>query len=208
MLLQYNTVFDRIGGLAQMTNPNWPQWVSTLIPPEGNELANGTYHPSLAPVNFLESKKGTRWATVWYAGPLSINNMRGRLQFVPTNLQRFTADEGSGANMDADPSLPDYERDVQFTVNGLFEPVLKVNPGQTEIWAVSYTHLDVYKRQVAAVPRRAVQRAVRAWQQRPVGELAVASVKGMQVRSPSSHCRCPAQDVYKRQLRKEMPRRC
>jgi FtsP/CotA-like multicopper oxidase with cupredoxin domain len=91
MLLQYNTVFDRAGGLAQMTNPNWPQWVSTLAPPKGNELADGTYHPSLAPVNFLESKKGTRWATVWYAGPLSINNMRGRFQFVPTNLQRFTA---------------------------------------------------------------------------------------------------------------------
>ena len=96
MLLQYNMVFDRMGGLAQMTNPNWPQWVSTLTPPKGNELANGTYRPSLAPVNFLESKKGTQWATVWYAGPLSINNMRGRFQFVPTNLQRFTADAGSG----------------------------------------------------------------------------------------------------------------
>ena len=96
MLLQYNVVFDRMGGLAQMTNPNWPQWVSTLMPPKGNELANGTYRPSLAPVNFLESKKGTQWATVWYAGPLSINNMRGRFQFVPTNLQRFTAAAGSG----------------------------------------------------------------------------------------------------------------
>jgi FtsP/CotA-like multicopper oxidase with cupredoxin domain len=138
MLLQYNTVFDRMGGLAQMTNPNWPQWVSTLIPPKGNELANGTYHPSLAPVNFLESKTGTQWATVWYAGPLSINNMRGRLQFVPTNLQRFTADAGSGgANVEADPSLPDYKRDVQFTVNGQFEPILKVNPGQTEIWVLA-----------------------------------------------------------------------
>ena len=94
MLLQYNTVFDRMGGLAQITNPNWPQWVSTLIPPKGNELANGTYRPLLAPVNFLESKKGTQWATVWYAGPLSINNMRGRFQFVPSNLQRFTAGLG------------------------------------------------------------------------------------------------------------------
>ena len=34
-----------MGGLAQMTNPNWPQWVSTLTPPKGNELANGTYRP-------------------------------------------------------------------------------------------------------------------------------------------------------------------
>ena len=138
MLLQYNTVFDRMGGLAQMTNPNWPQWVSTLVPPKGNELANGTYRPSLAPVNFLESKKGTQWATVWYAGPLSINNMRGRFQFVPSNLQSFTAAAGSGgANVKANPSLPDYDRDVQFTVNGLFEPVLKVKPGQTEIWVLA-----------------------------------------------------------------------
>ncbi|HEY1655989.1 MAG TPA: multicopper oxidase domain-containing protein [Candidatus Tumulicola sp.] len=138
MLLQYNTVFDRMGGLAQMTNPNWPQWVSTLIPPRGNELADGTYLPSLAPVNFLDSKKGTRWATVWYAGPLSIANMRGRFQFMPANLQRFTAAARSkGANMKANPALPDYDRDVQFTVNGLFEPVLEVKPGQTEIWVLA-----------------------------------------------------------------------
>ncbi len=138
MLLQYNVVFDRMGGLAQMTNPNWPQWVSSLTPPTGNELSNGTYRPSLAPVNFLESKKGTQWATVWYAGPLSINNMRGRFQFVPNNLQRFTATAGSGeANVAADPSLPDYKRDVQFTVNGLFEPVLRLKPGQTEIWVLA-----------------------------------------------------------------------
>jgi FtsP/CotA-like multicopper oxidase with cupredoxin domain len=64
--------------------------------------------------------------------------MRGRLQFVPTNLQRFTAAAGSGgADMKANPSLPDYERDVQFTVNGLFEPVLTVKPGQTEIWVLA-----------------------------------------------------------------------
>jgi FtsP/CotA-like multicopper oxidase with cupredoxin domain len=137
MLLQYNVVFDRKGGLAQMTNPNWPQWVSTLTSPKGSELADGTYRPSLAPVNFLESKKGTQWATVWYAGPLSINNMRGRFQFVPSNLQRFTAAGAGGTDSEADPSLPDYERDVQFTVNGLFEPSLKVKPGQTEIWVLA-----------------------------------------------------------------------
>jgi len=53
-------------------------------------------------------------------------------------LQSFTAAAGSGgANMEADPSLPDYERDTQFTVNGWFEPVLKINPGQTEIWVLA-----------------------------------------------------------------------
>src|SRR4051812_12799089 len=33
MALQYNFVFDRAGGLAQLNNMTWPQWVSTIIPP-------------------------------------------------------------------------------------------------------------------------------------------------------------------------------
>ena len=52
MVLQYNAVFDRAGGLAQINNVNWPQWVNTVKPPEGDELAKGTYRPLLAPVNF------------------------------------------------------------------------------------------------------------------------------------------------------------
>ena len=39
--------------------------------------------------------------------------------------------------MPANPSLPENERDVQFTVNGQFQPELKVKPGQTEIWVVA-----------------------------------------------------------------------
>jgi FtsP/CotA-like multicopper oxidase with cupredoxin domain len=137
MLLQYNTVFDRKDGMSQMTNPNWPQWVSTLIKPTGNQLANGTYRPLLAPVNFLQSKKGTQFATVWYSGPLSIENKRGRFQFIPMNLQRFTPFDKSGPAVKANLKLPDYERDTQFTVNGQFEPELKVKPGQTEIWVLA-----------------------------------------------------------------------
>jgi FtsP/CotA-like multicopper oxidase with cupredoxin domain len=138
MLLQYNWVFDRMGGLAQMNNPNWSQYVSTLTPPKGNQLANGTYRPLLTPPDFFESKKGTQWATIWYSGSLSINNTRGRFMFMPANLQRFTPAAGSGgAAVKANPSLPDYKRDVQFTVNGLFEPELKLKPGQTEIWVLA-----------------------------------------------------------------------
>src|SRR5262249_2856941 len=37
----------------------------------------------------------------------------------------------------ADPSLPDYQRDVQFTVNGQFQPVIKSKAGQTEIWLLA-----------------------------------------------------------------------
>jgi len=136
MVLQYNAVFDRAGGLAQINNVNWPQWLSTIKPPEGDELAKGTYRPLLAPVNFLESKKGTQYLTVWYSGPLSIQNQRGRFEFIPSNLQRFTANAG-GSDVEANPSLPDYQRDVQFTVNGLFQPVIKSKPGQTEIWVLA-----------------------------------------------------------------------
>ena len=83
MVLQYNVVFDRAGGLAQLNNPNWPQFVSTIMPPKGDELAKGTYRPLLAPVNFNQSKPGTKYLTVWYAGPLSIDNMRGLLPVHP-----------------------------------------------------------------------------------------------------------------------------
>ena len=33
--------------------------------------------------------------------------------------------------------MPDYKRDVQFTVNGLFQPVIKSKAGQTEIWVLA-----------------------------------------------------------------------
>jgi FtsP/CotA-like multicopper oxidase with cupredoxin domain len=138
MALQYNFVFDRAGGLAQLNNLTWPQWVSSITPPKGDELASGTYRPLLAPVNFNRSKPGTKYLTVWYAGPLSIHNNRGRLQFIPSNLQHFTAADGK-ADMDvpANPSVPDYQRDVQFTVNGQFQPVIKSKAGQTEIWVLA-----------------------------------------------------------------------
>ncbi len=94
MLLQYNYVFDRAGGLAELSNPYWPQFVSTIVPPKGDELAKGTYRPLLTPINFAKNKPGEKYATIWYAGPLSIDNNRGLLQFIPSNLQRFTAAGG------------------------------------------------------------------------------------------------------------------
>ena len=135
MALQYNFVFDRAGGLAQLNNPNWPQWISTIVPPKDDELANGTYRPLLAPVNFSRSKPGTKYFTVWHAGPLSIENHRGQLEFIPSNLQQFTATDGN--DVPANPSLPDHQRDVQFTVNGQFQPVIESKADQTEIWVLA-----------------------------------------------------------------------
>jgi len=138
MVLQYNYVFDRKGGLAELRNPNWPQYVSTLDRPKGDALTKGTYRPLLTPVNFAQSKKGTEFLTVWWAGPLGVNNNRGRFQFIPSNLLGFRATPGGpGKDKPPDPALPDYQRDVQFTVNGQFQPVIKSKPGQTEIWVLS-----------------------------------------------------------------------
>jgi FtsP/CotA-like multicopper oxidase with cupredoxin domain len=138
MVLQYNYVFNRADGGAQLNNYTWSQWVSTIEPPKGDELAKGTYRPLLAPVNFLETKKGTQFSTIWYSGPLSIRNERGRFEFIPSNLQRFTPFAGNDAKtIPADPDLPDYKRDVQFTVNGWFQPVVASKAGQTEIWVLA-----------------------------------------------------------------------
>src|SRR6476469_10364411 len=137
MLLQYNFIFNLAGGGAQLNNYTWPQWVSTITPPKNDELVKGTYRPLLAPVNFLDSKKGTEFFTIWYSGPLSIRNERGRFEFIPSNLQRFTPFRGTDKTVPADPNLPDYKRDVQFTVNGQFQPVIKSKAGPTEICNVS-----------------------------------------------------------------------
>jgi FtsP/CotA-like multicopper oxidase with cupredoxin domain len=151
MLLQYNFVFDRAGGLAQLNNPNWAQYVSTLKHPQGDELAKGTYRPKLTPVNFDQAKKGDQFFTIWYSGiadwnvgPGSIPDSRGQFHFIPSNLQRFTAKAGGGGDVPADPSLPDYKRDVQFTINGQFQPVIKSKAGQTEIWVLSNISDMVY----------------------------------------------------------------
>ena len=138
MLLQYNFVSNRENDLAQLNNPYWPQFVSTIKAPQGDELARGTYRPLLTPVNFTQSKPGQKYFTTWWGGPLSIQNQRGRLQFIPSNLLRFTPQAGSADPViPPDPSLPDSQRDVQFTVNGQFQPVVHSKAGQTEIWVLA-----------------------------------------------------------------------
>ena len=136
MALQYNFVPDRRGGLSILSNASWPQNVSTRIPPTKAQLEDGTYRPSLAPVHFWQSAPGTRYYTIWWQGILSPDNHRGQLQFVPTNLQSFRGPEG-GPNVPADLALPDHLRDVQYTVNGRFQPELRAPPGQTEIWVLA-----------------------------------------------------------------------
>lgn len=134
MAIQYNFVFDRNGKGHQLNNYSWPQFVSTLKPPEGSQLADGTYQPSLAPVNISDTTQGARYVTPWWSGPLSPKNNRGQTQFMPSNLIAF---DGPGQTIAENPALPENQRDVQYTVNGQFQPELKIKPGQTEIWAVA-----------------------------------------------------------------------
>jgi FtsP/CotA-like multicopper oxidase with cupredoxin domain len=138
MALQYNYVAGRAEGRAEINNTSWPMWMSTIMPPKDGELEDGTYRPLLTPTGFEDWKAGSSTFTVWYAGPLSINNKRAFFSYIPSNLQRFTA---AGDSRDKDvppnPALPDYQRDVQFTVNGQFQPVLNAKPGQTEIWVLA-----------------------------------------------------------------------
>jgi len=161
MAIQYNYVFDREGGQAVLNNLTWPQWVSTLKAPESGELADGTYVPTLTPSNFWQADEGTRFFTVWYAGPLSIDNNRGQLQFIPSNLQSF-ASSGGGPSVAADPELPGHLRDLQFTINGQYEPVLRAKPGQTEIWVlanvsdIAYLNLTLTETATGKHPRIAI----------------------------------------------------
>jgi FtsP/CotA-like multicopper oxidase with cupredoxin domain len=134
MAIQYNYVFDRNGKGHQLNNYSWGQWVSTLKPPEGNQLADGTYQPSLAPVNISETAVGAQYIAPWWSGPLSPKNNRGQTNFMPSNLIAF---DGAGGKVAENPALPENQRDVQYTVNGQFQPELKIKPGQTEIWAVA-----------------------------------------------------------------------
>jgi FtsP/CotA-like multicopper oxidase with cupredoxin domain len=133
MAFQYNYVFNRNGTGHQLNNYSWPQFVSTLKPPEGNQLADGTYQPSLAPVNIAETAMGSQYLTPWWAGPLSPHNNRGQTQFIPPNLMSF---DSPTVKVPENAALPENQRDVQFTVNGQFQPELRIKPGQTEIWAV------------------------------------------------------------------------
>ena len=85
-------------------------------------------------MNIADTTMGAEYVTPWWSGPLSPKNNRGQTQFMPSNLIAFDSPTKKIAE---NPALPENQRDVQFTVNGQFQPELKIKPGQTEIWAVA-----------------------------------------------------------------------
>ncbi|MGE0273183.1 MAG: multicopper oxidase domain-containing protein [Alphaproteobacteria bacterium] len=139
MMLQYNFVSNRADGMNMINNPNWSQFIATPTRPVTlDELAKGTFRPLLTPTNFTKSKPGSKFATVWYSGDSKEKNERGLTMFMPSNMVSFFPNDGKPENtLLADPALPDYKRDVQFTVNGQFQPVIKSKAGQTEIWVLA-----------------------------------------------------------------------
>ena len=143
MALQMNFVPNRAGGQHYLGYMSWPQMVNTKADPGPGALADGSYQPSLAPVNFTDSATGTTFKTNWFSGPLTAKNKRGAFQFMPQNLIDFTGDDPS-VGSPADRSYPDQLRDIQFTVNGQFQPVIEAAPGQTEVWNLANIGSQAY----------------------------------------------------------------
>ena len=91
MVLQYNAVFDRAGGLAQINNVNWPQWVSTIKPPEGDELTKGTLSSAARAGELPRSRRRGR--------NISPSGIRGRYRF------RISADASNSSRAICSASL-------------------------------------------------------------------------------------------------------
>ena len=51
---------------------------------------------------------------------------------------------GPQLNISADTSLPDAKRDIQYTINGIFQPEMTMAPGETQIWAIGNFHSMAY----------------------------------------------------------------
>lgn len=135
MALQSNFVSHRADGQHQLNYPSWTQMINTWELPSERSIESGSYQPVAAPVNFSQAPPGSDFKTNWFAGPLTAANKRGAFQFMPQNLISFIPRSSNSASP-ATRNLPDYLRDYQFTVNGLFQPQLKMAPGQTEIWVI------------------------------------------------------------------------
>lgn len=135
MALQGNLVANRAEGMHDLNYPAWTQMINTWATASAQDVAAGTYTPIAAPVNFPDSPQGSTFKTNWFSGPLSAENKRGAFQFMPQNLIDFTSDDPA-KDSPADPSMADYLRDYQITVNGQFQPRLSLAPGQTEIWVI------------------------------------------------------------------------
>lgn len=78
--------------------------------------------------------------------PTDPSNIRGYTQYFPQNFKSFQSYPSSSKpiTIEANYSVPDHERDVQYLINGQFQPVIEMAPGQTEIWSIANIHSMAY----------------------------------------------------------------
>ena len=84
MVLQYNFVFDRAGGLAQLNNPNWPQYVSTIT---RRRAASWRTAPTVRRWRRSTSANRSRERNPYrlVCGPAVDRQQARTLQFIPSN---------------------------------------------------------------------------------------------------------------------------
>ena len=153
MALQYNFVLrPPSNGGRQLNNPYWEQWVSTLKPPEGNPTRRRdiSAEPGAGELRGKSSKGAEFFTQLVCRATVDPPTTTRTSPFIPQNLQTFTSPTKT---IPANPALPENERDVQFTINGQFQPELKVKPRQTEIWV--FTNMS----DIAFVPLRFTETA-------------------------------------------------
>ncbi len=138
MLLQYNYVFDRADGLSTLNNYSWPH-VGEHDQGAARRRARQGHLPSAADAGELPRHE---------TGHADVHHLvcraccRSATSAAASSSSRATSSASPPLRTAAArrsrpiPSLPDYKRDVQFTVNGQFQPVVKSKAGQTEIWVL------------------------------------------------------------------------
>ena len=138
MVLQYNFVFDRDGGLAQLNNSELAAIVSSIKPPQGDELANGTYRPAARAGQFQPVEAGREILHRLVCGA-ALDPQRPRTDAVhpEQSAALHRAHDGKAATCRPIRRSRTTQRDVQFTVNGQFQPMIKSKAGQTEIWVLA-----------------------------------------------------------------------
>jgi hypothetical protein len=130
MALQYNFVFDRAGGPGATQQSSWPQWVSSITRrrPASSRTAP-TVHRSRRSTSTDRSGNEVLHGS-GYAGRFQ-SAIRAAVPVHPSNLQRFTSADGKADRCTPEIHPPGLPTDVQFTVNGHFQPVIKSKAGQT-----------------------------------------------------------------------------
>ena len=137
MILQYNYVFDRVGGLAQI---NITLGRNSSTPSSPREATNSPTART-GPARSGQLRGFEKGDAIFHDLVLRPAVDRKRARTLSVSSEQFAAFTAAAATRPKTSrrilSLPDCLRDVQFTVNGQFEPVIRSKAGQTEIWVLA-----------------------------------------------------------------------